>query len=54
MSIQVIFGHNKFMVPSLGISIQSRGNGVINLYIYDLVVNKFLAPLPGIEPGSPA
>ena len=39
MSRQVIFGHIKFMVPLLGISIS--GNGVINLYIYDLVSTSF-------------
>ena len=37
MSIQVLFGHIKFMVSLLGISMQFYGNGVINLYIYDLV-----------------
>ena len=46
MSIQVIFGLNKCLVPLLGISLQSCGNGVINLYI-SFGLNKFLAPFRG-------
>ena len=48
MSIQVLFGLNKFLVPLLGLGNSPLVRAVEISFIH-ILVNKFLAPLTGIK-----